>query len=256
MPVVSPAPIEKGKVSVEVFNGTNSSNHTLLATTDTKDHTLGARVFNMHNNHWGFFAEGFLNHAHSTVSASQSNYNAMYYNAGFDSSNIKTKNWTVGAGAQYFAHGGRIIPSTAFSIDVQHLDLNEYGLVNSLDYSRSYQSNQLIISLQQGVCGKINNYFNLGFVIRAQWLQTLHINDNYSMQESISNGLAKTNDHSLSIGIFNLYADVKPFKSVPLRLSGQFYNQMIFWNKLMAKYEDGRKYIKGTGAAISLQYVF
>src|SRR5690349_18878853 len=74
MPVVSPAPIEKGKVSVELFNGSNSSNHSLLATTDTKDHTLGARVFNMHNNHWGFFAEGFLNNAHSIVSANQSNY--------------------------------------------------------------------------------------------------------------------------------------------------------------------------------------
>src|SRR5215831_9008986 len=255
-PFVSPSPIEKGKASVELFNGSNSTNHTLLITTDTKDHTLGGRTYYMPNDHWKYFAEGFLSQAHSTVFTALPSYSAFPYNAGFDSSNIKTKNWTAGIGTQYFARRGKTIPSLAFSIDVQHLDLNEHGLANSVDYSRFYESNQLVISLQQGFCRKISNSVNLGFVVRAQWLQTLHIKDDYTIQESFSNGLARPGGHSLSLGIFNFYADVKPFKSVPLRLSGQFFNQMIFWNKTLAKYEDGRQYIKGTGAAFSLQYVF
>ena len=259
-PFVSPVRMEKGATAIEV----NYFAHTRQL--DVRDSVPGN-----HDNSFGMIFSHMLKEralvfAYADVMKERSqfhdtanvlndpSYNA--YNAGFDSSIVFGKRHSFGAGIELFSHDhGKATTSLAGSVGFHQFNMNESGLLAQAPYHRFYKLNQLSVSFQGNFLFKINNSFKLAWVSRLTFVNNFKANTDYSSDEKFNAGL-RDKRMNVFLGLTGLYADFKPLSKIPLHINGQFFNDLVLWNRSMAKYESGRIFIKGTGVSIGMKYIF
>jgi len=195
------------------------------------------------------------NHFHdSTALAGDPSYNA--YDAGFDSSIVFGKRYTASVGVEFFSEQTtNTSKSLAVTMGYHQVNMNESGLLMRNPYKRFFKLNQVSLSLQGSLLFKVTKCLDIAWIIRVTVLNSFKAHTDYSTQEKFNSGLR---DRKL-YGFFcptGLYLRLKPFSKIPFYVNGQFFNDVAFWNRSSAKYEPGRTFIKGTGVAAGIQYVF
>ncbi len=259
-PFVSPVRMEKGATAVEVnyFTHTRQTN-VRDSVPGNRDNCFGLVFSHMPKERTLVFAYTDVkkerNQFHdSTAIANDPSYNA--YNAGFDSSVLAGKRYSLGAGIEFFSKDhGKATMSLAVFVGFHQLKMNESGLLMRTPYHRFYKVNQMSLSLQQNFLFKISNSFKLAWVTRLTMLNSFKATTDYSSDEKRNAGL-----HDKRINVFfcltGLYADCRPLKNVPMYINGQFFNDLSMWNRSFTNYELGRIYIKRTGVPVGMKYIF
>jgi hypothetical protein len=195
------------------------------------------------------------NHFHDSIAlAGDPSFNA--YDAGFDSSIVLGNRYTASAGVEFFSKQTRnISKSVAITMGYHQLNLSESGLLMRNPYERFCKLNQVSLSLQGNLSFKLSKRFEVAWIVRITILNSFKAHTDYSTQEKFNAGLRDNKVY----GFFcptGLYLHLKPFRNVPFYVNGQFFNDVAFWSRSSAKYEPGRTFIKGTGVATGVQYVF
>ena len=259
-PFISPVRMEKGATAIEA----NYFTHTRQP--DVRDSVPGNR-----NNCFGLnfsymLKERTLVFAYMDVKKERDqfhdttnilndpSYNA--YNAGFDSSIVSGKRYSLGAGMEFFSKdNGKVTTSLAGSVGFHQLTMNESGLLLQAPYHRFYKGNQLSLSLQGNFLFKITDRFKLAWVTRMTLVNSFKANTDYSSDEKLNAGI-RDERVNVFFCLTGLYANYRPFRKVPVYINGQFFNDVALWNRSLAKYELGRTYIKGTGVSVGMKYIF
>jgi hypothetical protein len=178
------------------------------------------------------------------------------YDAGFDSSVVLAKRFVVSGGLEFFSDNrGKNSRSFAVAVALRRLNMNESGLLMRAPYIRFYRLNQVSLSLQQGFLFRPWTNFRIAWIVRLTALKNFQAKTDYTDEEKFRAGM-RDKTLNLLAGFTGVYADYRPLKKIPLFITGQFFNDLSFWNHSFAKYEPGRIYIKGTGASTGLKYFF
>lgn len=196
---------------------------------------------------------------HDSTALNDPFYNASHlyntWDAGFDSSIVSGKRYSVGAGIEFFSDANeKIVRSFAVSAGLHQLKMNESGLLLQSPYHRFYNMDQISLSLQQNFLFKISNSFRLAWVTRLTILNNFKATTDYSSDEKLNAGLRDKRLNAF-FGLTGLYADYQPLKNIPLHINGQFFNEGWVGKHPMAKYELGEVHVKGTGLSIGMKYV-
>lgn len=254
-PFVSPFPMEESNTAIEAnyFSHTIQTNKVDSSFSD-RDNCFGLNVSHMLKERTLLFGFVDVKKERNLFANSYNLDTTSYsYNAGFDSSFVIGKRYTAGAGIQFFSDYKNT--STNLSFGFHHFDMNESGLLRRAPYQRFYKINQLSLSLQQNFQFKSKDRFKLAWIMRLTVLKTFKSNTNYLASEKFKAGLQDKRVNAF-LGHIGLYADYQLIKKKPLYLNGQLFNDLNMWKKAFARDELGRTYIKGTGVAFGIKYIF
>ena len=249
--------MEKGAPAIEV----NYFSHARSQNSDdsfqkNRDNSFGLVFSYMLKERTGVFAFADIKNEHDQYHGNAALANDPGFNAGFDSSDVFGKRYTVGVGGEFFCKDhGKTTTSFAGSLGLHHVSLHESGFLGNALYTRFFKLNQLSVSFQQNLLFKLNNNLKIALITRLTILNNFKAATNYSSQEEHVTGLQ---DQRVNVFVClpGLYADYKPLKKMPFYINGQFFNDLSLWDHTFAKYELGRVYIKGTGASTGLRYIF
>jgi len=252
--------LEKGSTAIEACYFTHGSQTNVRdSVSGNRDNALGFSIAHMLSRKTLVFGSMDLknekSHFHDSIAlAGDPSFNA--YDAGFDSSVVYGKRYTVSAGVEFFSKETTTISrSLAIIMGYHQVNISESGLLMQNPYKRFYKLNQVSLSFQGNLLFKVAKRLDLAWIIRATILSSFKAHTDYSTQEKFNSGLRDNRVY----GFFcptGLYLHFKPFKNFPLYANGQFFNDVAFWNRSFAKYEPGRTFIKGTGVSMGIQYVF
>jgi len=253
--------MEKGATAVESSYFSHARQRNVRdSVSGNHDNCFGLNLSHMLNKRTLLFAGADVKKERNQFSlnalkdTSYPSYNA--YNAGFDSSIVYTRRKTISAGIEFFfTHNRKTIHSLAASIGWHGLNMNESGLLHQSSYRRFYKMNQLSLSLQQNFLFNKTSRLKLAWVNRLIILKNLEADTDYSPDEKLKSGLRDKGTNAL-VSMIGLYAEYKPFNNVPIYINGHLFNDLIAWNHLMADYELGRVYVKGTGVSTGIKYIF
>jgi len=249
--------MEKGASAIEVnyFSHSRSQNSN-DSFQKNRDNSLGLVFFYMLKERTGVFAFADIMNEHDQYHANAALANDPGFNAGFDSSDVFGKRYTVGVGGEFFCKDhGKTTTSFAGSLGLHHVSLHESGFLGNVPYTRFFKLNQLSFSFQQNLLFKLSDNLKIALVTRVTILNSFKAAANYSQEEKQTTGL-RDQRVNIFVCLPGLYADYKPLKKMPFYINGQFFNDLSLWDHTFAKYESGRVYVKGTGASTGLRYIF
>jgi hypothetical protein len=249
--------MEKGASAIEVnyFSHAPSQNSN-DSFQKNRDNSFGLVVSYMLKPRNDFFVFADIKNEYDQYHGNAALANDPGFNAGFDSSDVFGKRYTVGVGGEFFSKShGKATTSFAGSLGLHHSSLRESGLLGNAPYARFFKLDQLSVSFQQNLLFKLSTNLKIALIARLIILNNFKAATNYSSQEEHVTGLQ---DQRVNIFVClpGLYADYKPLRKLPFYVNGQFFNDLSLWDHAFAKYELGRVYIKGTGASMGFRYIF
>jgi len=249
--------MENGAAAIEVnYFSHGRSQNSNDSFQKNRDNSFGVVFSHMLKERSAVFAFADMKNEHDQYHGNAALANDPGFNAGFDSSDVFGKKYTVGIGGEIFGkEHGKTTTSFAGSLELHRSSLSESGFLGNAPYTRFFKLNQLSVSLQQNLLFKLSNNLKIALVTRLTVLNNFKASANYSSEEKQITGLQ---DQRVNIFVClpGLYADYKPLKKIPFHINGQFFNDLSLWDHAFAKYELGRVYIKGTGASAGLRYIF
>ncbi|HLP39464.1 hypothetical protein [Lacibacter sp.] len=257
-PLVSPVPMQKGSTAIEAnyFSHTRQEN-VKDSVPGNSDNCFGLTLSYMLKERTLVFVYADVKKERNQFALKPRpvidfDYNA--YNAGFDSSIVFGRRYTMGTGVEFFSDVYKpIIGSLAIVANFHQFNMKEAGILLQAPYQRYYRLNQLTFSLQGNLLLKAGDRFNLAVMGRITILNSFKASTDYSHNEKKNAGLLDQRVKAF-LSLPNLNAEYKPFKRFPLFITGQFFNEFTAWR--FVSYEPGRIYLKGTGASVGMKYIF
>jgi len=260
-PLVSPVPLEKGAAAIEVnYFAHTRQNNVRDSIPGNRDNCFGVTFSKMLKDRVLAFTFADLKREHNQFNDStrdRNNFDYNDFNAGFDSSVVSGKRYTMGGGIEFFSNTEeRVIRSLAVSSAFHHFSLNDSGFLLGTPYRRFYKVDQLTFSIQGNLLFRISDRFNLAAVTRLTILHSFRAHTDYSADEKLNAGLRDKRATVFVSLLPTLYADYRLLRKTPLYISSQFFNDLTLWEHTFTEYEPGRIYMKGTGASLGIKYVF
>lgn len=247
-PLIAPMPMQKGSTGIDLTNFTHIRKSAYADTVVARDYGFGLSLSHMISNKTMLL--GF------TDLKKERNRNLGGWGNPFDSSEIYCSRYAVGLGIGFFSNTATLLtPSLILSTGLHHMNLTESGEHQEIPYHRFYKMYQLSFSAQGNLLFKINKKLNLAYSLRLTAVKFFNAKSDFSSEEKYNTGLHRDGKVQLYRGLLGIYTAYHPFKNVPVFITGQVFTDFTVWDKMMAKWEPGRTYMKGTGAGIGLRYV-